>query len=950
MNSVNWNWNNFLVLLIFCIILPLSSANDINKLSTNDVTLNYQLSDSTIPKHYVIHIQPFLDPTHGEKYLTFDGNVEITLVAQYPTNMIELNVKNLKIDKCKTNLTQLNEEIPIKIQKEELQKDVEKYVITTEDYLQKGINYVLKLSYVGTLNNTDFKGFYITSYTINSTKIEFATTMFFDGARRVIPSYDESGIRATYEISIRAHKSFQTIISNTNIKDVKTEGNWTVTSFEKTKVSFPIYLLAFVVSNLEKVSNNKSSMSVYTQPKYVSCANRSLVFGEKVIQEINTFLLGDLDYFIYMDKLDQVGIPQFSYGAMENWGLVISKEQKLLWDEKTSTTLEKESVYLTITHEFSHQWFGNLVSPSWWKYAWLSESFATYLQYVVADEAIKKLDEPFYENDWRLNEHFAIHVRQVVFNFDSLTSSHPMTHFVETPKEFVSLFDMIIYQKGASVLWMMEHILSRVVLQRGLNLYLKTNQLSSGTPNKLWDALQEAHEQYSLENPEAASKLGRLSVHDIGNSWSLQPGYPMVTVTKVKKIVKLEQKRFLTDSRNESDTVYLIPINYLLGSELKDLKEVSTQPKHFLTSKSRHIEVEQEDDFILVNNLQTGYYRVNYDKENWEKIIEYTNKTENVKNLKPVTLSQLIDDTFTFSRIGLLPYNYTLKLAELLQHVDDYVPWYAAIKHLKSLNVLLCGTRTEYNYMEFQRTLLKNVFERIISYTMNDETTHANKLKRALLFKHSCDVNIRDCRNITKNLLQEHIVTKKSIIPDDQLTIYCGGARETDEKTYTALLSRYEDIEEETEKKNLILGMGCMNDKLLLQKLITETFNKTTKIKNHILEVYLGIIDSGLNGLNVVLEIFISQFKVIERNIGEKNILAILNAFGEKCASSHHLKLFKKLNNLIKDDLKYSESLKSIEWKIQQRINWNIKYAREINDWLISNKYIPNICSIALSL
>ncbi|XP_044742412.1 aminopeptidase N-like [Chrysoperla carnea] len=994
MNKNTYDWLNKAIVLLGLITISIAirippqprsqiETNDaVKTIVTNELTkdgavaLNYELSKSTRPTNYKITLKPYLikdaPKADADKYLTFDGTVEISLVAQYETDTIELNARNLTISTIKIEDKKRETDAKEMEVTHKVDEEVEKLIISSKTKLKKGSEYLLTITYTGFLNHPDLKGFYKSTYTNDEgVEIVIGTTQFeSSGARRAFPCYDELGIKATFDVVIKAPKAYNTVISNSPIAssvDDKDDKDWKVTTFKTTKSAMSTYLVAFVVSDFESDKLKKKDakdpeMNIYSQNKFIKLGQRSLQFGQLVLREINKFLNGDLSYADYMDKLDQVGIPDFAAGAMENWGLVTYRELQLLWDKETATSWNKQKIYLTIAHEFAHQWFGDLVTPTWWKYIWLNEGFATYVEYVAAEETILKLTDENKENSgWRLLEHFAIHERQNAFISDSLNTTRPMTSFAEAPEDVNNLFDTVIYAKAGSVLFMLEHILSKTVFQKGLNTYLQTSKLSTVTPEKLWDALQTEHEKYLLENPEAASNLGRLSVHDIGNSWSLQAGYPIVTVTKNGKTVQLEQKRFFTDSTHDTNTVFLIPINYLLQSELKDLKEVNTQPKHFLTSKSRHIEVEKEEDFILVNNLQTGYYRVNYDKENWEKIIEYTNKTENVKNLKPVTLSQLIDDTFTFSRIGLLPYNYTLKLAELLQSVDDYVPWYAAVNNLKTLDVQYSGSNSEKDYKAYQKTLLKSVYPKI-KEAATEKTTHIEKLNRLLLLKRACDIDLDDCRNATSEALKTHIDSGKKIVPDDQAAIYCGGTRQADEEFYKLLTKRYKDIEKlykddvdkgEAEKKNLALGLGCMNDEKLLDTLLDELMEEEFPLKNHITEIFLGLIDGSQKGLEKVLDIYPKHYTHIKEVVGEDKAISIVQALGNKCSSDDHLKSLNNFDkNLDKDKVEENSrirrEIKRATDKVQQRIDWNNQYLDEINEWFETNKYQGDGCETVL--
>lgn len=133
------------------------------------------------------------------------------------------------------------------------------------------------------------------------------------------------------------------------------------------------YLIAFVVSDFEYTSNagrpDVLPHRVYAKPSEVNNTLLALKDGERILSAISDYVNINYTY----PKMDQIAIPDFDAGAMENWGLVTYREEYLLWDDKVHPYDRKSNIVKIIAHEFGHQYFGNLVTPQWWSFIWLNE-------------------------------------------------------------------------------------------------------------------------------------------------------------------------------------------------------------------------------------------------------------------------------------------------------------------------------------------------------------------------------------------------------------------------------------------------------------------------------------------------------------------------------------------------------------------------------------------------
>ena len=196
------------------------------------------------------------------------------------------------------------------------------------------------------------------------------------------------------------------------------------------------YILAFVVSDFIYVEDLKSKQRVFAKPKLINNGEADLALdaGIKILHELEKYL--DVNYSL--PKMDQVAVPDFAAGAMENWGLVMYREEFLLFNKEKSPMKQRAGVAEIVGHEYGHQFFGNHVSPKWWSTLWLNEGFATFCEFLSADLAYPEL---------QIGETFLNKKLYIAFATDSKENTRPMTNYVEDPQAIASSFDDIPYAK-----------------------------------------------------------------------------------------------------------------------------------------------------------------------------------------------------------------------------------------------------------------------------------------------------------------------------------------------------------------------------------------------------------------------------------------------------------------------------------------------------------------------
>ncbi|XP_072258837.1 aminopeptidase N-like [Pyxicephalus adspersus] len=522
--------------------------------ASNEPWDKFRLPKNLKPDHYDVELRPVLDKNAQGLYV-FYGKSVASFKCVNPTNLVIIHSNKLNYTVAPVLKDDTNREIP------NTHKLVEKtnyLVLHLNENLQSGKTYTLHTDFIGELAD-DLAGFYRSEYVEDGiTKIIATTQMQAPDARKAFPCFDEPGMKATFSITLR-HKPNYVALSNMNPISVTTETidgqQWQVTKFNTTP-KMSTYLVAFIVSEFTSVGDEK--VKIWGRKKAIDLGQGQ--YALNVTKPILEFFESYYNVPYPLPKSDQIALPDFSAGAMENWGLVTYRENALLWDQTQSSISNKERVLTVIAHELAHQWFGNLVTIEWWNDLWLNEGFASYVEYLGAD---------FAEPTWKIKDLSVLYDVHRVMAVDALATSHPLSSNeseVNTPSEISGLFDSISYSKGASVIRMLSSFLTEDLFKQGLTSYM--NQFAYGNTiySDLWVHLQQA-----IDNQDRV-KLNN-SISEIMDTWVLQMGFPVVTIDTESG--SLDQQHFLLDPESivtrpsPFDYIWKVPITYLKNNGQK---------------------------------------------------------------------------------------------------------------------------------------------------------------------------------------------------------------------------------------------------------------------------------------------------------------------------------------------------------------------------------------------
>ncbi|KAM9409836.1 aminopeptidase Ey-like isoform 2-T2 [Pholidichthys leucotaenia] len=450
---------------------------------------HYRLPNSLAPISYNVTLQPRLTPNAEGLYI-FSGHSAVAFTCVNETDLILIHSNKLNltiIDGHLATLTGLDGTSAPSLRETWLEVPTQYLVVQLSSPLQVGSSYELVTEFVGELAD-DLGGFYRSEYKEDGVlKIVATTQMQATEARKAFPCFDEPAMKAVFHMTL-IHPQGTVALSNSMSYDpviiLGPDGeNLTVTKFEPTEL-MSTYLLAFVVCDFTYIGETSENILIRIWARRKAIEEGQ---GDYALSKTGPILTFFEDYYNItypLKKSDQIALPDFGAGAMENWGLVTYRETALLYNPGVSSNGDKEWVATVISHELAHMWFGNLVTTRWWNDLWLNEGFATYVSYLGSDYA---------EPTWNMKDLIVLNNIIGVMAVDALATSHPLSskeEDIQKPADISALFDSITYSKGAAVLRMLSEFITEDVFSEGLHTYLQEFKYRNTVYNDLWRHLQ----------------------------------------------------------------------------------------------------------------------------------------------------------------------------------------------------------------------------------------------------------------------------------------------------------------------------------------------------------------------------------------------------------------------------------------------------------------------------
>ncbi len=724
--------------------------------------------------HYAIRLVPDL------VRFTFEGRVDITLRSPVPVTEIRLNAADLAVWSC--SLQDQKRLHPCAFQ---VDPGAEELRILLPHPACGEI--LLNIDYTGRINDT-MAGFYRSRTVAAGVCHTIAVTQFQESdARRAFPCLDHPGQKAVFHIELEVDRCLAAV-SNTDIRAQEYIDNGRKRVIFEPTPQMSTYLVFFAVGPFETLQDRiDNRVRVLTLPGQQPYAGFGLEFGRKALQFSEAY------YGIAypLSKLDLIAVPDFAFGAMENWGAITFRENLLLHVPGITSQSGEERICEVIAHEIAHQWFGNLVTPADWKYLWLNESFATYFGYGVVAH---------YHPEWEIWQQFLNGTTGSALARDGLVENFP----IEIPGGEHLVINTstapIIYNKGGSILRQIEDAIGPESFQRGLQRYLTAHAYGCAESRQLWEAFEAVSDQ-----PVAA----------IMQSWVEQAGLPVITAAREGGTLVLSQKRF-TYLPYESEQHWMVPVSLLVAGPGGAIRRMSV----LMEGATARVPIGADAVAYKLNAGQGGFYRTRYaDPENGKRLAAMVR----AKQLSAEDRWGLQEDLFAQVMSADAPLADYLEFLAAYAEEAAYLPLSAIAAHLAHAR-LVAAPELGSRIAAWARPWYTGVLERIGFDPRPGERQTTALLRDQMLFE-AVQVGSQRAAEFALQRFGE-LARGAAVHPDILRSVLQTGAWHGAGRELEWLERRFQESNSEHERLNLLSASGCFRGRAEIERALEWALQK----------------------------------------------------------------------------------------------------------------------------
>ena len=813
-------------------------------------------------------------PSNYDLFLTinndfFTGVAKILCTAIKKITSFEINIaKNLEIEEIKVKASNSTYNCNFKYL-EEKEKSEDFVIITMKDKKEINSNekFTLEIKYKSKgYGNLD--GFY--KKTDANGNFLFSTQFEPTDARKAFPCFDQPDLKATFNVKINCESKYMAL-GNGGIKNITEENDRKTFTFEETP-KMSTYIVAWVVGQLKARELKKEGIvvRVFATEEELEWAEYSLEVAYNCLKYFEKYF--GIKY--PLSKADLVSIPSFASGAMENWGLITFRKTSLLFSKDNSFIRSKKIIANTVCHELAHMWFGNLVTMRWWNDLWLNEGFATW----AASKALYNLSKDHsHLVDWNEVTNFASSDIEGGMTADCLENTHKIAVEVKNPGEIDQIFDAISYDKGSSVIKMLENWMGEVTFQKGIKSYLKKYEYNNAETVDLWEELDKARDNNEIK------------IKDLMDSWVSRDGFPMVSVMEHKDKLILTQKRF-TKGYEKLDSPWPIPLsikwyntNNTTNSNSSNLNNSNEKVEKILFDKTEMI-IPKLGDIYKLNHGMCSFVRVEYPKENFERLL-----SEKYNDLDKVDVLNLVADFFEFSLALKGSFDYT----QIINIVEKETNYEVIESVLMNLNFLTNAFYDDANISNYFKSMQNKIIKkRLKNINLSKE---ANKEKTV--------------NDLCIDSLAVTIGVQNGIFKVDNKDVH----QEFRKNYFVSLVDKNFDKTVEFYKTSILPGvteaalmaLGKTKELINLKKLINKNEMPFTEfVKKHDIHYFAYSLGTNETFRDTFAEFVMDNFDEFEKFIGDTGMFrsVISSAFSNIYTEKVQKKVLEFLNNLLKNN------------------------------------------------
>ncbi|XP_028363993.1 endoplasmic reticulum aminopeptidase 1 [Phyllostomus discolor] len=884
-----------------------------------------RLPEYIIPVHYDLMIHANLTT------LTFEGTTAIDITASQPTTAIILHSNRLQISKAtlRKGAGARQSEEPLRVL-EHLPH--EQIALLAPKPLVAGLPYTVVIDYAGNLSES-FHGFYKSTYRTKEGEVRVLASTQFEptAARMAFPCFDEPAFKASFSIKIRREPRHLAISNMPLVKSVTVAEGLIEDHFDVT-VKMSTYLVAFIISDFKSVSKMTKSgvkVSVYAVPDKINQADYAL--GAAV-----TLLEFYEDYFgipYPLPKQDLAAIPDFQSGAMENWGLTTYRESSLLFDAEKSSASSKLGITMIVSHELAHQWFGNLVTMEWWNDLWLNEGFAKFMEFVSV-----RVTHP----ELRVEDYFFGKCFDAM-EVDALNSSHPVSTLVENPTQIREMFDEVSYEKGACILNMLMDYLGADTFKSGIVHYLQKYSYKNTKNEDLWNSMAsicppdtETVDGFCSRGQHSSSsshwKQEGLDVTAMMNTWTLQQGFPLITVTVRGRNVHMKQERYLKGQDDDPESGYLwhVPLTFITSKS-------DSAHRFLLKTKTDVLILPEEVEWIKFNVGMNGYYIVHYEDDGWDSLTGLLKGTHTA--ISSNDRASLINNAFQLVSIGKLPIEKALDLTLYLKHETEIMPVFQGLNELIPMYKLM--EKRDMNEVEtqFKAFLIRLLRDLIDKQTWTDEGSVSERMLRSQLLLLACVRKYQPCVQKAEGYFRQWKEANGNLrLPSDvTLAVFAVGAQTME--GWDFLYSKYQSSLSSTEKEQIEFALCVSQDKEKLRWLLDQSFQGDV-IKTQEFPGILRLVGRNPVGYPLAWQFLRENWnKLVQKfDLGSPSIAYMVMGTTNQFSTRARLEEVKGFFSSLKENGSQLRCVQQTIETIEENIRWMDKNFDKIRAWLQNEK------------
>jgi len=771
------------------------------------------------PEHYDLVLK--IDKNQSQ----FNGQIIIRgKKTLHPSQRLTFHQKNLNIESASIERVEKSGSRSILVTRINNQSKFDEVRLHTDEMLYPG-NYIVTMHFSGKITQ-GMSGIYPCFFKHNSLNRKLIATQFESHhAREAFPCIDEPEAKATFDLALLTPEKESSYVSNMPVISCDKQVNGYLTKFE-TSPLMSTYLLAFIFGDLKYLESRTNSgvvVRTYATADNIEFTRFALDIAVKCLEFYDQYF--DISY--PLPKCDLIALPDFSSGAMENWGCVTFREQALLVDPANTSLQIKQYVAMVVAHELAHQWFGNLVTMKWWNDLWLNEGFASWIEYLATDHLFP---------DWEMWTQFIVDEQEVALRLDSLSNTHPIDVPIKHPDEIRSIFDSISYSKGSSIIHMLYHYIGADDFQSGLRYYLKQHSYKNTTTGDLWSAFEH---------------VSKKPVRSFMNTWTSQPGFPIVSATFGGQRLKLSQSRFLINPEAKSiDQKWPVPLLAKPKIQSDTFEQTDTD-----------LDLPTGTNDLILNHERSGFYRVVYDAEHLKILAGQVKRGE----LSKLDRLSLLSDNAEAAMSGYAPSVETLNLLQNYRSESDSVVWDIIASFFSSIRGVMDDEQLRQAMKPHMRQMVGPQLKRL-GWAAHKNESHMDSILRPTILALAA---VSDEPTVVKKVLSifDGASVSTDIPPDLRGVIYGTVARLGGPVQYDRLIEFYKASQNSEEQVTLAGAITAFKQPALIRRTLDLIISDQVRLQD--ITYWIAYCFSNRYAKRLTWQWLTEHWSWLENNVGD---------------------------------------------------------------------------------